>query len=81
VAEFVDHPQLHARHRWRPVDTPNGPVEVLLPPVCAGWAAPTGGVPRLGEHTASVLAWLREAGMPAADDPPPLPARAGRTTA
>jgi itaconate CoA-transferase len=61
VTEFVDHPQLRARNRWRPVDTPNGPVEMLLPPVRAGWADPTGSVPRLGEHTASVLAWLREA--------------------
>jgi hypothetical protein len=55
------------------VDTPNGPVEVLLPPVCAGWADPTGAVPRLGEHTASVLAWLREAEMNDADESRSLP--------
>jgi crotonobetainyl-CoA:carnitine CoA-transferase CaiB-like acyl-CoA transferase len=70
VADFIDHPQLRARNRWRPVDTPNGPVDMLLPPVRAGWADPTGAVPRLGEHTASVLAWLREAEPPDADSPP-----------
>jgi crotonobetainyl-CoA:carnitine CoA-transferase CaiB-like acyl-CoA transferase len=87
IAEFVDHPQLRARNRWRPVDTPNGPVEVLLPPVCAGWADPTGAVPRLGEHTASVLAWLRGAEMhdaemhDATDSPPLSESRIERTTA
>ena len=85
VAEFVDHPQLRARNRWRPMDTPNGPVQVLLPPVRAGWTGPTGAVPRLGEHTASVLAWLREAEtrqpVPA-DGSPSVPApRTERTTA
>jgi itaconate CoA-transferase len=81
VAEFVDHPQLRARNRWRPVDTPNGPVEVLLPPVCAGWTEPTGAVPRLGEHTASVLAWLREAEMDDAVSSPVPEPRSERTTA
>jgi itaconate CoA-transferase len=82
VVEFVDHPQLRARNRWRPVDTPNGRVEVLLPPVCAGWAGPTGAVPRLGEHTASVLAWLQGAELHDADESSPLhEPRTERTTA
>jgi hypothetical protein len=43
--------------------TPIGAVEVLLPPVRAGWADPTGACRGLGEHTASVLAWLRDYGQ------------------
>jgi crotonobetainyl-CoA:carnitine CoA-transferase CaiB-like acyl-CoA transferase len=58
-AEFAAHPQLAARHRWRDVGTPAGPVRVLLPPVTVPGREPAmGRVPRLGEHTAAVLAEL-----------------------
>lgn len=57
--EVVAHPHLRARGRWRPIDTPNGPVPALLPPpVIAGFDPPMGGVPGLGEHTDAVLAEL-----------------------
>jgi len=56
-AEFAAHPQLAARHRWREVDTPGGPVRTLLPPVTVPGREPAmGAVPALGQHTASILA-------------------------
>jgi itaconate CoA-transferase len=58
LAEFVAHPQLKARDRWRTAQTSAGPVEVLKPAVTADWPSPSGSVPVLGEHTEDVLAWL-----------------------
>ncbi len=56
-SDVLVHPQLKARNRWREVDSPNGPIEALLPPpVIAGFDPPMGAVPGLGEHTAQVLA-------------------------
>jgi itaconate CoA-transferase len=58
-AEFAAHPQLAARDRWRPVDTPAGPVRALLPPVTVPGREPAmGSVPAIGEHTAAILAEL-----------------------
>jgi itaconate CoA-transferase len=58
-AEFAAHPQLSARDRWRDVDTPAGPVRMLLPPLNTdGREAAMGAVPALGAHTAAVLAEL-----------------------
>ena len=58
-SEVVAHPQLRARDRWRPVDTPNGQISALLPPpVITGFEQPMGAVPGLGEHTDAVLAEL-----------------------
>jgi len=63
VADFARHPQLRARERWRPVDTPAGPVDALLPPVTlSGVEAAMAAVPALGEHTDTVL---RELGLAA----------------
>jgi itaconate CoA-transferase len=54
-AEFAAHPQLQARHRWRDVATPGGPVRALLPPVTVPGREPVmGRVPALGEHTAAI---------------------------
>jgi crotonobetainyl-CoA:carnitine CoA-transferase CaiB-like acyl-CoA transferase len=58
VEDFVAHPQLAARDRWRCAETPAGPVQVLKPAVTADWQAPSGSVPSLGEHTEAVIAWL-----------------------
>lgn len=64
-AEFARHPQLAARHRWREVGTPGGPVRALLPPVTVpGREAAMGAVPALGQHTAAVLAELRDGPAP-----------------
>jgi len=58
-SEVVAHPQLQARDRWRPVDTPNGRISALLPPpVITGFEQPMGAVPGLGQHTDAVLAEL-----------------------
>jgi crotonobetainyl-CoA:carnitine CoA-transferase CaiB-like acyl-CoA transferase len=57
----LDHPQLVARQRWADVDTPNGTFQALRSPVdVEGIDIEMGRVPRLGEHTAAVLDWLRE---------------------
>lgn len=57
VAEFVEHPQLIARERWREINTPVGPIETLLPPFdLEGASAQMGDIPEVGQHTAEVLA-------------------------
>ncbi len=59
VADFVAHPQLSARGRWREVDSPAGPVRALLPPATLSGVEPVlGPVPGVGEHTDAVLAEL-----------------------
>jgi formyl-CoA transferase len=56
MADFVAHPQLSARDRWRDIDTPAGPVKSLVPPVTVGQEAPRlGAVPALGAHTEPIL--------------------------
>jgi itaconate CoA-transferase len=61
VQGLLEHPQLAARDRWRRVDSPVGPLLALLPPFSVPAEEPLlGPVPRLGEHTESVL---REIGM------------------
>ena len=59
MADFIAHPQLSERGRWRNVATPAGPVAALVPPVTID-DAPAGGVrmgpvPALGEHTDAIL--------------------------
>ena len=56
VEEFVAHPQLVARDRWRVIDSPVGPLRALLPPFgLDGAEACMGPVPALGEHTDAIL--------------------------
>ncbi|HET9014564.1 MAG TPA: CaiB/BaiF CoA-transferase family protein [Thermomicrobiaceae bacterium] len=56
VQEFIDHPQLAARDRWREVDSPVGPLRALLPPVVMdGVDYAMGPIPALGEQTAAIL--------------------------
>lgn len=60
LAEFADHPQLRARDRWRSFETEVGTVEGLLPPVTVLSREPAmRAVPALGQHTDSILDWLR----------------------
>jgi itaconate CoA-transferase len=62
-AEFAAHPQLTERGRWREVESPEGAVRALLPPVTVpGREAAMGPIPALGQHTAAILA---ELGLPA----------------
>jgi itaconate CoA-transferase len=59
VREFVEHPQLEARHRWRTVDSPVGPLSALIPPVDIEGVEPSmGPVPSLGQHTEDILGEL-----------------------
>lgn len=61
VLDLVEHPQLRARDRWRTIETENGPVKALLPPVTfTDVEAAMGNVPGLGEHTRALIA---EAGV------------------
>jgi itaconate CoA-transferase len=57
VEEFIGHPQLAGRHAWRQVDSPQGPIPALLPPVRMEGVEPVmGAIPALGQHTDEVLA-------------------------
>jgi itaconate CoA-transferase len=58
VTEFLEHPVLDARDRWRSVDTEHGPIRALLPPLDLGVEPRMDPVPALGEHTAAILAEL-----------------------
>jgi itaconate CoA-transferase len=58
-SDVLVHPQFTARDRWRKVASPKGEFAALLPPpVIAGYEAPMGAVPGLGEHTDQVLGEL-----------------------
>ena len=78
MREVVDHPQLAARDRWIPAMGGIGGVggvRTVRPPVdITGVDRPIGAVPRLGEHTDAVLAWLAsdEASEPASEARSPV---------
>ncbi|MFF5973255.1 CaiB/BaiF CoA transferase family protein [Streptomyces sp. NPDC012769] len=60
MTEFLAHPVLDARERWRDVRIPGGAqVPALLPPAdLAGTSPRMDAVPAVGEHTADLLAEL-----------------------
>ncbi|MGI5472550.1 CaiB/BaiF CoA transferase family protein [Streptomyces sp. CA-132043] len=59
VAEFLDHPVLEGRDRWREVAVPGATVQALLPPAdLAGLTARMDPVPAVGEHTEAILTAL-----------------------
>ncbi|MFD0373231.1 CaiB/BaiF CoA transferase family protein [Streptomyces sp. NPDC127114] len=60
MAEFLEHPVLEARDRWRDVRLPGGTeVPALLPPADLGGTRPRmDAVPGVGEHTEHILAEL-----------------------
>ncbi|MDQ3510030.1 MAG: CoA transferase [Actinomycetota bacterium] len=59
MGEFLDHPQLEARGRWRRVDSPAGSLDALAPPVMMSGAEPRmDPIPGVGEHTGEILAGL-----------------------
>lgn len=56
VEEFVQHPQLQARNRWRDVATANGMIKALLPPATFEDFEPVmEAIPSVGEHTDNIL--------------------------
>ncbi len=59
VRDFLDHPQLEARDRWREVGSPVGPLRALLPPATMDGTEPVmAPIPSVGEHTDKILAEL-----------------------
>lgn len=59
VSQLAEHPQLAERDRWRTIDSPAGPVDVVLPPMIFRDAEPRmDPVPELGRNTDTVLAEL-----------------------
>jgi itaconate CoA-transferase len=56
IQQFLDHPQLAARGRWRQVASPVGPVSALIPPgTMEGYEPVMGPIPDVGEHTRQIL--------------------------
>jgi itaconate CoA-transferase len=59
VPEFLDHPALSERDRWREVAIPGATMQALLPPAhLVGTEPRMDPVPDLGEHTNAILAEL-----------------------
>ena len=59
VQEFLEHPQLAARDRWREVGSPAGPLDALIPPAVPDGEEPVmAPIPDVGEHTGKILSWL-----------------------
>jgi itaconate CoA-transferase len=59
VQEFLDHPQLAARHRWREVESSAGPIRALVPPFGFSDIEPKmGPIPSVGEHSDAILGEL-----------------------
>jgi len=65
VGDVWAHPQLLARHRFRDVGSPAGPIRALLPPGASdSYEYRMGDIPSVGQHTESIL---REMGRSDAD--------------
>jgi itaconate CoA-transferase len=59
VRQFLDHPQLEARNRWREFGSPVGSLRGLLPPATLNGAEPVmTPIPEVGEHNEKLLAEL-----------------------
>ncbi len=59
VDEFLQHPQLVERGKWRDVESPAGPLRALVPPFGFDDLEPRmGPIPRVGEHTDAILGEL-----------------------
>jgi len=59
VAEFVEHPQLTERNRWREVDSAMGPLRAIIPPFdLEGMEPNMGPIPEVGQHSTDILSEL-----------------------
>jgi itaconate CoA-transferase len=59
VDEFLQHPQLVERGKWKDVESPAGPLRALVPPFGFDDMEPRmGPIPGLGEHTDAILGEL-----------------------
>ncbi|MEW9673975.1 CaiB/BaiF CoA transferase family protein [Ammoniphilus sp. 3BR4] len=56
IQEFVNHPQLQVRNRWREVNSPVGPIKMLIPPVTFDDIDfVMNPIPEVGEHNELIL--------------------------
>ncbi|OXI79308.1 CoA transferase [Burkholderia sp. AU31652] len=56
IGDLWTHPQLHARQRFRTIDSPAGELQALLPPATIdSFDVRMDAVPALGEHSAAIL--------------------------
>jgi formyl-CoA transferase len=56
IAQFLEHPQLAARDRWRTIDSPAGPLQALLPPfTLEDTELVMGDIPAVGAQTDAIL--------------------------
>src|SRR5215218_1354050 len=52
VGQFLEHPQLAGRDRWRDVGSPSGPLRAILPPMgLEGFEPRMEAIPDVGQHT------------------------------
>jgi itaconate CoA-transferase len=59
IRQFLDHPQLKSRERWREFGSPVGPLRGLLPPAMLDGQEPViAPIPEVGEHNEKILAEL-----------------------
>ncbi len=59
ISQFLEHPQLSERDRWREVDSAVGPLKAILPPfTIEGFESPMNPIPTVGEQTDEILAEL-----------------------
>lgn len=57
ISQFLEHPQLSERNRWREVGSPVGLLKAILPPfIMEGFEPRMDPIPSVGEHTDEVLA-------------------------
>ncbi|TWI58117.1 CaiB/BaiF CoA transferase family protein [Halalkalibacter nanhaiisediminis] len=56
VKDFINHPQLKARNRWKEVNSPVGPIQALIPPVTFDSIDNVmNPIPKVGEHTEEIM--------------------------
>src|SRR6185436_7360101 len=56
MEEFLEHPQLAARNRWRDIDSPVGKLSALIPPAdIESVEAVLRPIPEVGQHTDPIL--------------------------
>jgi formyl-CoA transferase len=59
VAQFLDHPSLLGRERWRDVDSPGGSIRALMPPAnLSDVPVRMDPIPAVGQHTEAILSEL-----------------------
>ncbi|CAN5458036.1 CaiB/BaiF CoA-transferase family protein [soil metagenome] len=59
ISQFLEHPQLSGRDRWREVGSPVGPLKAILPPfIMENFEPHMDPIPSVGEHTNEVLTEL-----------------------